>query len=195
MITRRIILFSWTAALAFISLSACRKAAVNRLDPDPEQIRNERFGEHGEFLRNADRIEIYSIAPDGLLENPVELSAKGQFHGYEIHGMIEINDPQEMETVWAQLHDRVYSQLGGFYAYCFSPRHAIRAFRGESVRDYLICFECFHLYVYLNPASDEYERIGLESSPGNLKMDELLDQAGIPRDKPPHDKGASHPQE
>lgn len=180
--THKIILLIWTAVIFSLSLTACRKSHV--YIPDPEVLRKERFGEHGEFLRHADRLQIYSVESTGPSQSPKDSPTDEEFHGFRIYGKTQIEDKKVIEVIWSEMNDRIYSDPGDRTTYCFWPRHAIRAFHGDEIRDYLICFQCNHLYVYVDPNSDKYERIGLEKAQGELKLNELLDQANIHRELP-----------
>jgi len=183
--SRNLIQYLWTAVFVSLLLAACRKVVTTH--PNPEELRKERFGEHGEFLQNADRIQIYSIASTGPSQYPKEPPTKHEIHGFKIYGMTEIDDQSEINSVWSDVHHRIESTHATSYTYCFWPRHAIRAFRREDSRDYLICFECNQLYVFIDQSSAEHERIGLESAAGILKLNELLDQAKVPREQPKTD--------
>lgn len=168
--------------LPLLSLVGCREGTVTT--PNADQLREQRFGDHGRFLREADRLEIYSIASTGPSSYPAEEPTNEEFHGFKIYGETLTEHGPDIETIWSELDDRIYSGPGSSYTYCFWPRHAIRAFCNDGARDYLICFECDHLYVYPDPASDEYERIGLEDAPGSLTLNTLLDDARVPRERP-----------
>lgn len=178
-------------ALFFFSLIclSCRYQEQAR-QPDPETLRLERFGEHGEFLRNAERLEIYSLFPENVREErlPKEVQSlppDQKFHGFRFFGKIETTDPKEIKLVWADLHHRINGKSSTSIVYCFWPRHGIRAYHGNEIRDYVICFQCIALHVYSSPADDEYSFISFESggNVSNLKMNELLDRAGIHRDR------------
>ncbi len=160
--------------------------------PDPETLRRERFGEHGEFLQNAERLEIFSLFPENIpdkdLPEEVQILPSNQkFHGFRFFGKLETTDPNEVNSVWADLHQRINGKTSTSIAYCFWPRHGIRAYRGDESRDYVICFQCIALRVYSPSQSDEHTYISLENDcdTSNLKMNELLDHAGIHRDLPP----------
>lgn len=154
-------------------------------------MRRERFGEHGEFLRQADRIEIYSLDPENLPEEDLpdevrKISPTQKFHDFRFFGMTETTKRNEIDAIWSDLHQRINGKTSKTIAYCFWPRHGIRAYRGEESRDYVICFECIALHVHSPSVSDEYSFISFEygCDTTHLKMNELLDQAGIHRDQP-----------
>ena len=172
-----------------LSIAGCKESTVTT--PSADQLREERFGDHGQFLREADRLEIYSVASTGPSIFPEESPTKNEFHGFKIYGKTQTKDRPKIEAIWSDVYDRIYSASGDSYTYCFWPRHAIRAFCADGVRDYLICFECNHLYVYPDHSNDEYERIGLESVSGSLTLNTLLDDARIPRERPEINKSES----
>jgi len=179
---RNICLFSLIAVSISLSLAACRKAPLDL--PDPEELRAERFGKHGDYLRQSDRLEIYSIASTGPSRHPPEPPGEEEFQGFKIYGMTQTGDKNEIESIWLELHERIDSGHGSSHTFCFWPRHAIRAFHGDEHRDYLIYFECDHLYVYVERDGKDYERIGLEHSAGTLRLNDLLDRAKVPREQP-----------
>jgi hypothetical protein len=175
--------------LPLLFLAGCREATVTT--PNADQLREQRFGDHGHFLREANRLEIYSIASTGPSTNPEEPPTNDEFHGFKVYGKTLTEHRPEIEAIWSEVHDRIYSEPGDSYTYCFWPRHAIRAFSDDGARDYLICFECDHLYVYPDSSSDKYERIGLEEAPGSLTLNTLLDDARVPRERPEINKSES----
>lgn len=165
-----------------VLLSSCRhEEAVQR---SAEDIRLQRFGEHGDYLKLADRIEIFSIASTEISNVSESDPTRDHFHAYEVIGKIELDQPNTVNAVWKDLLRRVDSRQGVTYTYCFFPRHGIRAHNGNTTRDYLICFQCDHLYVYPDPKSDDFERIGLETSSAPILLNDLLDEAGIFREIP-----------
>jgi hypothetical protein len=169
--------------LPFLLLhSACKETAVSM--PSPDEIREQRFGDHGDFLREAERLEIYSVESTAQSILPSEPPIEFEFHGFKIYGKTQTSIPSEIEAVWAELYGRIYSEPGDLYTYCFWPRHGIRAYRHEEKRDYLVCFECNHLYVYADPTSDDFVRIGLETLGDELTLDKILDEANVPRELP-----------
>ena len=147
---------------------------------DPEKVQELRFGESGIFLKNADKIELHSLHPPYIEEKK---NLESLFHNYKIMGSIEINDQSDIETIWKDLESRIYSGHGSAYTECFSPRHGIRAYQDDAFKDYLICFQCHHIYVF-DTADGEHKRIGLEGEKGNRLLNDILDKAGIERDRP-----------
>ena len=173
---------SMITLLLLLFIVGCKEATVTT--PGAEQLRKERFGDHGQFLREADRLEIYSIASTGPSTYPEESLTKDEFHGFKIYGKTQTEHRSNIKAIWSEVYDRIYSAPGESYTYCFWPRHAIRAFCADGARDYLICFECNHLYVYPDLSNDEHERTGLETVSGSLTLNTLLDDARIPRERP-----------
>ena len=90
-------------------------------------------------LENADRIEVFALHPF-----PYEAEGKaapGQdFQGYKILGQAKI----ESESARKELVSLLYRGMGepAPFAACFNPRHGIRALRGESIVELVICFQC-----------------------------------------------------
>ncbi|MDA7864115.1 hypothetical protein N9268_01405 [Akkermansiaceae bacterium] len=108
--------------------------------------------------------------------------ADPKFHKHSILGQLEIRDPKVIAQIHLELFKRIESQYpGNSYTMCYNPRHGLRIFRGEETRDFQICFECNHLNVFRNIEAEEPEWIGLETHPEELKLNVILDKAGIQR--------------
>jgi hypothetical protein len=79
------------------------------------------------------------------------------------------------------LHEALASAGYGL-AYCFDPRHAIRASVGAQTIDLLICFECSKILVHLPGTSSETRPAQFISTSGSAQptFDAALKSAGIP---------------
>lgn len=83
------------------------------------------------------------------LDSDPRSGADPKFHKHSILGQLEIRDPKVIAQIHLELFKRIESQYpGNSYTMCYNPRHGLRIFRGEETRDFQICFECNHLYVF-----------------------------------------------
>jgi hypothetical protein len=172
---------SWILLAIGIVLAGCREPAP--AGPSRDDVRRSRFGAHGEFLKAADSLEIHSLASRGGRRNGLPPGTK-QFRGWEILGSTTVKERERVRSVWADLYRRVDSRSAEIYNYCFLPRHGIRAVKGQQTKDYVICFECDHIYVYAGPDEEEYDRVGMEAVAEEPVLNGILDRAGIRREVP-----------
>jgi len=161
-------------------------------DPQPDipAIQQHLFGEHGIFLREADKVTLYST--DIHPYQPAEGTEFPElFHGHQVFGSIDIDDPEQILAIGADIQGRIHWDTDvSVTVCCFWPRHGLRAYRGNEVRDYLACFECAKLYIFTDVHSDEPEFIALETGirgedTSSHLLNGILDQAGIHRAKSP----------
>lgn len=179
---RRVLVWSGVLVGLGLALPGCRPGERER--PSRDALQTRRFGEHGQFLREAERIELYSLASTGPSIPPDAPATSESFHGFQVYGSVAIAERSDLQAAWADLQERIYAGPGTRYTYCFWPRHGIRAYRAGVERDYVVCFQCEHLYIYRDPRSEDHERIGLESHGSTLRLNEILDRAGVPRERP-----------
>lgn len=169
-----------TLLTPFILAQAFLKFADFSFEQDIPKTQEFRFGEQRTFLKNAERITLHSIDP--LISQEKNKTDK-LFHDYKIIGSLDIADTSVIKSIWKDLQDRIYSGNDNLYTMCFDPRHGIRAYQGETFKDYLICFHCHHLYLY-DTADGKHKRIGLEGAQVSHLLNGILDAAEIKRDKP-----------
>lgn len=168
-------LFTFLASL-FLFCN-CQKYAFTQSYPDLEK-----FSEYEDFLSNVNGITLYSTksAPyhskGGVFPNHV-------FHNHEVIGSLEITDQETISKILENIKDNIYDQPGGAYTMCFNPRHGLRLESDNEAKDFQICFECSHLYIFNDINSEEYIRIGLKILTDNTYMNSLLDKQNIPREK------------
>lgn len=190
--------------LAVLTAISCRQKTTT-LHKGPEELRIERFGDHGPFLRTADWIEIYSLEsakPSDLastafgLPHPIPgrksdpnrkpslYKSVERFHGYRVLGSLLIDQPEDIQAIWKDLNDRIDTIPAEKSTMCFNPRHGIQVANHQGIRDYLICFECDKVYAYTSDESSDYTVIPLQSSTAPLAINRLLDDADVAREKP-----------
>jgi len=97
-------------------------------------------------LIEADKVTLYSI--DGNDYSAGRGSRTAEFFGgYPVLGKCEIKG---METRRKLVGALATSIDKGMEAKCFWPRHAMRAEKGQTVVDYVICFECDKMEIRAN---------------------------------------------
>jgi hypothetical protein len=136
----------------------------------PAQV--DRFIAEGKF-------ELLSLDPT-LLTDKQRRRLKGKlFNGYRVLGRVEIPKGPQRDQLLQALHDSL-ANAGYALAYCFDPRHAIRASVGAETVDLLICFECDK--ILLHPPGTSFVSIGKGAQ---AAFDEALKRAGVPLGKRP----------
>ena len=93
-------------------------------------------------LAQAERIIVYSLAPEMFSQNP---SCKN-LRGYPITREVEVVDQPAIGEVYSSL--RAGAAEGTLGQRCFDPHHAVRAFLGDSTFDLIICFSCTNMLVF-----------------------------------------------
>lgn len=172
-------------ALLFLFLFSfgCReKIVATQLFPDLEK-----YSEYEDFLSEVTKITLFSTKsipyhPD---DGP---KPKTLFHDYEVMGAVDITNKETISKMLEAVKDNINDESGESYTMCFDPRHGLRIESRDSVKDFLICFECSHLYVYADADSEEYTRIGLKFPSDNSYFNSILDNNNIPRKKPDKSK-------
>ena len=125
------------------------------------------------------RFELLSLDPT-LLTDKQRRRLKGKlFHRYRVLGRVEIPKGPQRDHLVQALHEALASAGYGL-AYCFDPRHAIRASVGAKTIDLLICFECYKISVRLPESS--FVSISESAQPA---FDAALKRARIPLAKRP----------
>jgi len=96
------------------------------------------------LLAKADSFELFSLDPDELAR--VE---KGGFHGWRVLGQTTIKNKATRQRLIKALEKGV-NDNDGSAAGCFNPRHGIRVKRGKTTADFVICYECLSMEVYID---------------------------------------------
>ena len=69
----------------------------------------------------------------------------------------------------------------GTIAACFNPRHAMRVTHNGKTPDFVICFECVQVYVFLGK---EHMKTLLTTGSPQAAFDRVLKEAKVPLPKP-----------
>jgi hypothetical protein len=160
-------LVSLPVALA-IGLSAQVAGQENKI---PDQARA--------ILENASQFELLSIGHDPSQKNPTE-----EFHRWPVIGKTTIKDPDTRKRLVAALEKGVEENKGDIMK-CFNPRHGIRVTHGGMTVDFVICFECFQVMVYV--AGGKGQRFLITDSPAPV-FNQALQHAKVPLAREPEKK-------
>src|SRR5262245_32721392 len=160
-------LFSLPVALV-IGLSAQVAGQENKI---PDQART--------ILENASQFELLSIGHNPSTKNPTE-----EFHKWPVIGKTTIKDPDTRKRLVAALEKGVEENKGDIMK-CFNPRHGISVTHGGMTADFVICFECFQVMVYVT--GDKEQRFLITASPAPV-FNQALQHAKVPLAREPGKK-------
>src|SRR5262245_519369 len=131
------------------------------------------------ILKNASQFELLSIGHGPSMKNPTE-----DFHGWPVIGKTTIKDSNTRNRLVAALEKGVEENKGDIMK-CFNPRHGIRATHDGKSADFVICFECFQVMVYV--AGEKGQRFLITDSPASV-FNQTLQQANVPLAREPEKK-------
>jgi hypothetical protein len=92
-------------------------------------------------LEKAEQFELFSL-------DPKEDNEKDGFHWYKILGRTTIKDADVRKKL-VQTFGKGIDDFNGLPAKCFDPRHGIRVRKGDKTYDFLICFHCHLIPIFL----------------------------------------------
>jgi hypothetical protein len=121
------------------------------------------------ILENADELELLALDPNHPKKKPVE-----DFHGWEVLGKKTIDQAERRRLVEA--FEKGVAEPHVQPAHCFNPRHGIRVTKGGKSADFVICFECHQVRVYM---PGQKEKLFLVSSAPADLFNKILKGAGI----------------
>jgi hypothetical protein len=124
-----------------------------------------------DVLRNADHFELLSLNPEG---GPTR--EEGHFWGWRTLGSAAIESPSTRAEVLTALEQGI-AENEGWVAACFDPRHGIRATRGDTSVDLVVCFECAQVYIYWG--GKWAGSVLVTGSPESV-LDRVLSASGVP---------------
>jgi hypothetical protein len=117
-----------------------------------------------------DRLEVLSLMPDPEPKEP-------GFYGWNVLGRTVVKDSSRRATIVNALSRGIFEADGE--ALCFSPRHGVRAKRGKTTVDLVVCFECSKVEVYVD--GKQVQALDIDDSPHEL-LDGVLRAAHVPLD-------------
>jgi len=151
-----------------IGLSAQVAAQDNKI-PDPAR----------EILEKASQFELLSIGHGPSTKKPAE-----DFRGWPVIGKTTVEDPDTRNRLVAALEKGVEENKGDSMK-CFNPRHGIRVTHDGMTADFVICFECFQVVVYVT--GDKEQRFLITASPAPV-FNQALQHAKVPLAREPGKK-------
>jgi len=116
------------------------------LEKEEWAIKRKQFiAEMTKYLDKADHIDVFRLNPRALPEG--NKGEKKEFYGYEILSEARIEPKEQRKEVAAFLGRTLHwNELRK--AFCFNPRHGLRAISGKKSLDFLICFECNRVRIF-----------------------------------------------
>src|SRR5262245_4244391 len=151
-----------------IGLSAQVAAQDNKI---PDQAR--------EILENASQFELLSIGHGPSPKNPTD-----DFHGWPVIRKTKVEDSNTRNRLVSALEKGVEENKGDSMK-CFNPRHGIRANHNGMTADFVICFECFQVMVYVT--GEKEQRFLITASPAPV-FNQTLQHAKVPLAREPGKK-------
>lgn len=97
-----------------------------------------------EVFKNADQINVYEVdvtfTPSCPSSEELPPIQKNKFQGCRVLRHTRITDAQKLK----EFVDAVFYSIGSWHSgnACWSPRHGVRAVKGDQRVELLICFEC-----------------------------------------------------
>jgi hypothetical protein len=147
-------------APGFRKTESAESSRTNRIPPEAEAI-----------LQRARQLELFSIEPV-VVKDQFERN----FHNWRILGatVVTNNDVRELLVTTFK---KAIEENTGYGKPCFCPRHAIRVTHHGETADFLICFECLQVRVWLDGKRGKGFRI--TDSPQRI-FNLILTEAGVP---------------
>jgi hypothetical protein len=148
------------AFLCLLPFAGCN-FATNKIPADARTI-----------LEKAETFELLSLEPKRLKEVP-----KDSFHGWKVLGKETIDIPEIRKKLVDALEKGVAeNQDKGIVVKCFNPRHGIRVKHNGKAADFVICFECLQVKVYVDGGAEQTFLVS--SSPAET-FNKVLKDAGV----------------
>jgi hypothetical protein len=121
-----------------------------------------------EILEGADRIELYSLDPEG--------DDRNEFHGWPVLGKAEIQNARTRKRVVDSFCKSLADAKELPAKNCFEPRHGIRATLNRETVDIVICFRCSQAEFIIGSGSNRE----LITNSAEGVFDVALREAGVP---------------
>jgi hypothetical protein len=131
-------------------------------------------------LENDPKLVLYSLDPQRLVfldsgeVQPLSDDVP-KFHGYRILGQTTLASSESQRVVVKTIREGVRNWDGRVNA-CFEPRHGIRVTDASGTYDFLVCFTCHQIYVFL--PGDVRSGVCIRASPKPLN--DILTAAHVP---------------
>lgn len=126
------------------------------------------------MLGSAKKVILYSLEPGEAGTRDVNGECVGLcYYGFSVLGQVEVS-----------IRSRLIGQLTSWWrnpepeeaALCFDPRHGVRIITAEKTIDFVVCFECEGVQVYVNSLA-----VDVTPHPTDIQRDwdRLLKNAGV----------------
>jgi hypothetical protein len=155
--------FAWILVVG-LAVPVSARAADNKLPAAAQAI-----------LDKAEQFELLSLNPTPLDKDAVK-KEKDAFRGYKVLGRTTVKDADTRKALLAALGKGI-AEAPDRAAFCFSPRHGIRATHDGKTVDLVICFECFATLVYAGDKGDQGPRV---TGAPQEAFDKVLTAAKVP---------------
>ena len=117
------------AVLLLFGLARASDKPPNVLSPEIQHV-----------LDSADSAILYSLDPNAAPGN--------KFHYFRILGKTKLNRDETREA--AHAFDKAIAGFGDEMANCFNARHGLRIVSAGHIYDYLLCYECDQVEVFID---------------------------------------------
>jgi hypothetical protein len=104
-------------------------------------------------LDGSERVEILALDPR-LVDVATLPEGYVHFHGYLVLGRVGVDSPSDRDAIVNLVH-RGVRFWGGGVALCFNPRHGLSVTKDGVTTDFVICFECSQIEVFVDGAQQE----------------------------------------
>jgi hypothetical protein len=132
--------FLWIITISFCSVGHSERPARNHLSVAA-----------ADALATANEVTLYSLSPDWVWPP----RGKQHFYSYEILGSVTLSNPADLTSLGNVIRDGVASYDDEEYTCCFKPRHGLRIRKANHCFDFVVCFECKKLIVYVDGKESE----------------------------------------
>jgi hypothetical protein len=131
-------------------------------------------------LESGEPFELLSLDPLATMRESrskqEEAKSGERFHGWKVLGRAQVRDGHARTRLLTALKQGV-GENDGKSAMCFVPRHGIRVKHDGQVVDFVICFQCFQVQVFVEGApADGF----LVTGSPQRAFDQALRDAGVP---------------
>ena len=149
------------ATLTFLALNI-------HADISDDKNENRLPGDAKEALEKADQFELLSL-------DPYKTDKEKGFHNHPVLGKTTIKAGKDRKKIVSALLKGIADNKGEV-GKCLEPRHGIRVKHDDKTVDFVICFHCKHIHVYVG---DKKTNLRTTGSPQTV-FDGILKTAKVP---------------
>ncbi len=121
-------------------------------------------------LEKTDQIEVLSLDPQG------GETGKDAFHEYKVLARATVKEADARKEIAAAVEKGVGE--GGPIAKCFEPRHGLHVVYQDKTYDFLICYQCSQIQIFMGTAQAETVPT---SGASKAALDKALKNADAPK--------------